>query len=568
MNWIRTELKAEARAALSKGYWRTVLVALILMMVAGSGVSVGNAPSSFSTVYNSGSSYEIHGSSGSDFDLDLDFLDDLSAEEVAGIIAMISGIIVIALIISIALNLFLFGPLTVGCARYTELAIKRPADFNLGRGFSPNYWNVVKSMFIRTLFTALWALLYAVVYLILTGIIVGVMIASDASGGVIVFLMFLLFLIGLAGGFLLALKLYEYRMIPYILASDPNMARRDVFRISKEMVKGERLNILVLDLSFIGWILLAVLTCGILMIFYVNPYKMLTEGALFHKLCEKVGFRVDMNGQFLAPAGGNMGGGNGGYYNGNMYNGGYNNGGYNNGSYNNGGYNNGDFSKDGYGSGGYNNSGNNNNGYENGGYLTGGNNNGYGAGGNGGYNDGSYNNNGYGAGGSGYNDGSYNNNGYGAGGSAGSGNNNNAYGSSYSNSDSYGSSYNNSGSGYSSSGSGELEYKGSGSRENGPQNTSSSYEEYDYTVGYGHPSTGHDHDPKKAATTTAAAVTTTAAAANWNTKAREAGRMDRRTPAVPMKSMIIRSDMDIRRPDTIMIRRKTRTSITLTLPDA
>ena len=547
MNWIRTELKAEARAALSKGYWRTVLVALILMMVAGSGVSVGNAPSSFSTVYNSGSSYEIHGSSGSDFDLDLDFLDDLSAEEVAGIIAMISGIIVIALIISIALNLFLFGPLTVGCARYTELAIKRPADFNLGRGFSPNYWNVVKSMFIRTLFTALWALLYAVVYLILTGIIVGVMIASDASGGVIVFLMFLLFLIGLAGGFLLALKLYEYRMIPYILASDPNMARRDVFRISKEMVKGERLNILVLDLSFIGWILLAVLTCGILMIFYVNPYKMLTEGALFHKLCEKVGFRVDMNGQFLAPAGGNMGGGNGGYYNGNMYNGGYSNGGYNNGGYNNGGYNNGDFSKDGYGSGGYNNSGNNNNGYENGGYLTGGNNNGYGAGGNGGYNDGSYNNNGYGAGGSGYNndgsysnngygagdsgynDGSYNNNGYGAGsgyndggynnnsygagsgynnggynnnsygtgGSAGSGYNDAGYGSSgYSNSNSYGSSYNNSGSGYSSN-SGELEYKGSGSRENGPQNTGSSYEEYDYTVGYGHPSTGHDHDPKK-----------------------------------------------------------------------
>ena len=71
-----------------------------------------------------------------------------------------------------------------------------------------------------------------------------------------------------------------------------------------------------------------------------------------------------------------------------------------------------------------------------------------------------------------------------------------------------------------------------------------------------------------AATTTAAAVTAAAEAANWNTKAREAGRMDRRTPAVPMKSMIIRSDMDIRRPDTTMIRRKTRTSITLTLPDA
>ena len=503
MNWIRTELKAEARAALSKGYWRTVLVALILMMVAGSGVSVGNAPSSFSTVYNSGSSYEIHGSSGSDFDLDLDFLDDLSAEEVAGIIAMISGIIVIALIISIALNLFLFGPLTVGCARYTELAIKRPADFNLGRGFSPNYWNVVKSMFIRTLFTALWALLYAVVYLILTGIIVGVMIASDASGGVIVFLMFLLFLIGLAGGFLLALKLYEYRMIPYILASDPNMARRDVFRISKEMVKGERLNILVLDLSFIGWILLAVLTCGILMIFYVNPYKMLTEGALFHKLCEKVGFRVDMNGQFLAPAGGNMGGGNGGYYNGNMYNGGYNNGGYNNGSYNNGGYNNGDFSKDGYGSGGYNNS------------------------------------------------------------------------------------------------AAAAAITTAAITITVMEPAAAAITTAAITIMAMEPAAAAITmtaaiaimamgpaaaqavaititlmaaataiPTVMAATTITAAAVTAATAANWNTKAREAGRMDRRTPAVPMKSMIIRSDMDIRRPDTIMIRRKTRTSITLTLPDA
>ena len=165
MNWNGAELKAEARNALSKNYWRSVLVALILTMITGTAISVGSARSSASAVFNDSSSFETHSSYYiGDPDLNLDFLNDLSAEQVIGIITMVSAILVIALIISIALNLFLFGPLTVGCARYTELSIKRPADFNLGRGFSPNYWNVVKSMFIRALFVALWAILYLVVF--------------------------------------------------------------------------------------------------------------------------------------------------------------------------------------------------------------------------------------------------------------------------------------------------------------------------------------------------------------------------------------------------------------------
>ena len=414
MNWNGAELKAEARNALSKNYWRSVLVALILTMITGTAISVGSARSSASAVFNDSSSFETHSSYYiGDPDLNLDFLDDLSAEQVIGIITMVSAILVIALIISIALNLFLFGPLTVGCARYTELSIKRPADFNLGRGFSPNYWNVVKSMFIRALFVALWGILYSVVFSIVFFFVIGLAAGSGASDGALISMIIFAFLIFLAGSFLLALKLYDYRMIPYILASDLNMERREVFRIAKEMVKGERLNIFFLDLSFIGWIVLSILTCGILMIFYVNPYIMLTEGALFHKLSEKVGFRVDMTGNFLPPPDGYMSG-NGGYNNGGYNNSGYNNDGYNNGGYNNDGssngdYNNSDFNKDGYGNGGYLNGDNNNSGYGNSDYN---NSDPYNYGHGDGYNNGyGHESSGYGS--SGYSNSDYNSSGYG-----------------------------------------------------------------------------------------------------------------------------------------------------------
>ena len=475
MNWNGAELKAEARNALSKNYWRSVLVALILTMITGTATSVGSARSSASAVFNDSSSFETHSSYYiGDPDLNLDFLDDLSAEQVIGIITMVSAILVIALIISIALNLFLFGPLTVGCARYTELSIKRPADFNLGRGFSPNYWNVVKSMFIRALFVALWAILYLVVFSFVFGIVIGVAGVLGVSDGALILLLIFSVLIYLAGSFLLALKLYDYRMIPYILASDPNMERREVFRIAKEMVKGERLNIFFLDLSFIGWIVLSILTCGILMIFYVNPYIMLTEGALFHKLSEKVGFRVDMTGNFLPPADGYMGS-NGGYNNGGYNNGGYNNGGYNNGGYNNGGYNNGGYNNDGYNNGGYNN---------------------------GGYNNGGYNNDGSSNGD--YNNSDFNKDGYGNGGYLNGDNNNSGYGNSdYNNSDPYnyghGDGYNN-GYGHESGGYGSSDYSNSGYSNSGYGNSGFSdghgNSGYDNGAGFGHqPVNNYDDGP-------------------------------------------------------------------------
>ena len=80
------------------------------------------------------------------------------------------------------------------------------------------------------------------------------------------------------------IKAYEYRMIPYLLADNPSMSQEEAFALSREMMKGQKWKTFVLDLSFIGWDILSIFTGGILSMFYVQPYKMMTNAALYEAL--------------------------------------------------------------------------------------------------------------------------------------------------------------------------------------------------------------------------------------------------------------------------------------------
>ena len=70
----------------------------------------------------------------------------------------------------------------------------------------------------------------------------------------------------------------------YILADNPGMGIMDVIKASWNMMKGHKWELFVLDLSFIGWILLDILTLGILGLFYVNPYIFSTHAAFYEAL--------------------------------------------------------------------------------------------------------------------------------------------------------------------------------------------------------------------------------------------------------------------------------------------
>ena len=68
------------------------------------------------------------------------------------------------------------------------------------------------------------------------------------------------------------IKSYSYKMVPFIAAENPQMKPNEVITLSRKMMDGHKWEFFVLDLSFIGWQLLGLLTYHVLDIFFVNPY--------------------------------------------------------------------------------------------------------------------------------------------------------------------------------------------------------------------------------------------------------------------------------------------------------
>ncbi|MBF1534514.1 MAG: DUF975 family protein [Prevotella salivae] len=67
------------------------------------------------------------------------------------------------------------------------------------------------------------------------------------------------------------IKAYSYAMTPYILKDNPEMKNNAAIEESMRMMDGHKLELFLLDLSFIGWALLSLLTCGIGFL-WLTPY--------------------------------------------------------------------------------------------------------------------------------------------------------------------------------------------------------------------------------------------------------------------------------------------------------
>lgn len=69
------------------------------------------------------------------------------------------------------------------------------------------------------------------------------------------------------------IKQYSYRMVPYIIAENPNIKALDAIRLSRHMMEGHKWECFVADCSFLGWYLLNLVTFGLIGIFYSNGYN-------------------------------------------------------------------------------------------------------------------------------------------------------------------------------------------------------------------------------------------------------------------------------------------------------
>lgn len=236
--WTRAQLKANAKMNFKRNYWPCVGVAFIMSVVEGIGAVSGSVNNnSVNLNYN----YDIGGNRVSSYFSDSPF----SGGPATGMLLLaVMMIAIVVLLVCIAVNILVGNVLRVGANRFfIENKNQMPGVSTIFSGFrSGHYVNIVITMFLMNLYTSLWSLLF-----IIPGII----------------------------------KSYEYRMIPYILAENPGMGRGEAFAISKRMMDGEKWNAFILDLSFIGWEILSVFTCGLLSVFYINPYKEATIAELY-----------------------------------------------------------------------------------------------------------------------------------------------------------------------------------------------------------------------------------------------------------------------------------------------
>lgn len=72
----------------------------------------------------------------------------------------------------------------------------------------------------------------------------------------------------IVGGFI---KNYSYKMVTYIMAENPNIKPMDAITMSRKMMKGYKWQFFKLDLSFLGWNILAFITFGLSSL-YSSPY--------------------------------------------------------------------------------------------------------------------------------------------------------------------------------------------------------------------------------------------------------------------------------------------------------
>ena len=167
-----------------------------------------------------------------------------------GIFAAVFGVLMIILgIIGAALDIFVINPIRVGGYNFFNKQREGTSRFtNIFGGFTHGHYKAsVRNMFLKDLYEFLWSLLF-----VIPGII----------------------------------KSYSYWMVPYITAANPNLSADKVFEISKRTMNGEKWRTFVLQLSFIGWELLALLTFGI-GDYFLAPYKETTYAELYAVLRQK-----------------------------------------------------------------------------------------------------------------------------------------------------------------------------------------------------------------------------------------------------------------------------------------
>ena len=227
--WNRQQVKEQAKIIMKRNYWKMFVVTLLVGLLTGEKTTIIERVQNFASTNISYDTSPIFYSSNFQY--------------------IFYSFISIASILGILYTIFIGNVIVVGKSRYfIKNHDENPELSEIFKGFKGNYLNVVKIMFLMNLKILLWLFLF-----IVPGII----------------------------------KAYEYSMIPYLLAENPNLSASQAFSLSKQMTTGLKMDLFVLDLSFLGWIILGLICCGIGILF-LQPYPEATRAEVYLILKQQV----------------------------------------------------------------------------------------------------------------------------------------------------------------------------------------------------------------------------------------------------------------------------------------
>lgn len=252
--WTRGLLKENAKRALRGRYWPCFLACLAVSLLS----SLGN----FHVVLNWFENGLTQGYRNYDVEWMLDWAWYLVNWMLFPLLLLIVLLVAAA---EISFSAFVAGPLRVGLCRYMmENRFGYSPFETVISAFRGPYLNVVKGIFFTDLRILGWSLLF-----------------------------------GIPGIY----KSCQYFLVPYLLAENPYMTPQRARELSAAMTEGEKWNIFVLMLSFLGWLLLAALAANLVTLgffpglgsYFVLPYMQATYAELYAALRAKA-FALGLSG--------------------------------------------------------------------------------------------------------------------------------------------------------------------------------------------------------------------------------------------------------------------------------
>ena len=209
---------------------------------------------------------------------------------------MLAGI---ATFTAIAMAVFVAPPVAVGYRRFTLALADQNAEevrvATLFRFFRQSYWKTIGLKLLHGLImlaTAIPAIICIVAgFFVSLGTFLFTASAGDYTlfnllGAIILF--FLWVGVGVLVSWLISLPVsYTYTFAFMIMAEYPTVGTVEALRASRQLMKGHKWKLFCLDLSFIGWKLLAaLLTMGIGMI-VVHPYNEAARAVFYSDIAKR-----------------------------------------------------------------------------------------------------------------------------------------------------------------------------------------------------------------------------------------------------------------------------------------